>query len=273
MRNSRLHAGVAYTLLSIAAALAIVPLLGVLIVATGRPDDVSGNVSFGSLHLGNFKQAWDQANMASAMRTSLTISICATVLTVLLCVPAGYALAMFKIRFRGLLFVLLISGLMLPNESIIIPLFFDYRRVGLDSSLLGVILVEAGLSIAFGAFWMRAFFLNAPTGLVEAARIDGANSLTILTRILSPLAVPQILALIVLVFVWTWNDLLNPLVLLTGSDKQSVTMALAIFQGQHQTNYALLAAAALITAAPVVLVYVVMQRSFSRGLVTGAIRE
>ena len=273
MRTSLLHRGLGYTLLTVAAALAIVPLLGVFIVATGKASDLGGNVTLGSLHLGNFREAWDQAAMWDALKTSFTISACATALTVLLCVPAGYALALFKFPFRGLLFLVILSGLMLPNESIIIPLFFDFRRVGLDNGLVGVVLVEAGLSIAFGAFWMRACFLNAPTGLVEAARLDGANSLTILTRILAPLAVPQILAMIVLTFVWTWNDLLNPLVLLSGGSSQTAPMALAIFQGQHQTNYALLASAALITAAPVVLVYVVLQRSFSRGLVAGAVRE
>ncbi len=268
-----MHRGVGYVLLTVAAALAIVPLLGVFIVATGRADDFGGNVTLGALHFENFKAAWDQADMSDALKTSFTISVCATAITVLLCVPAGYALALFKFPLRGFLFLLLLSGLMLPNESIIIPLFFDFRRVGLDDSLLGLIFVEAALSIAFGAFWMRASFMNIPSGLVDAARLDGANSFVILTRVLAPLAVPQILAMVVLTFVWTWNDLLNPLVLLSGGTSQTAPMALAIFQGQHQTNYALLAAAALITAAPVLLVYVVMQRSFNRGLVAGAIRE
>ena len=268
-----MHRVVGYTLLTIAAALAVVPMIGVFIVATGKPSDLGGNVTFGALHWDNFRQAWDQANMASALKTSLTISVFATLLTVAVCIPAGYALAMFKVPMRAFLLVVILSGLTLPNESIIIPLFFDFRRVGLDNGMVGVILVEAGLSIAFGAFWMRAFFLNSPPSLVEAARIDGANTFTVLTRILAPLARPQILAMVVLTFVWTWNDLLNPLVLLSGGSLQTAPMALAIFQGQHQTNYALLASAALITAAPVVLVYVVLQRSFSRGLVAGAVRE
>jgi raffinose/stachyose/melibiose transport system permease protein len=215
----------------------------------------------------------DQAQMGQALSTSFVISACATALTVVVCVPAGYALALFPIRGRGVLFVVLLTGLMLPNESLIIPLFYDLRSVGLDNSLVAVVLVEAGLSIAFGAFWMRAYFLGAPTGLVEAARIDGANTFVILTRILSPLAVPQILALIVLVFVWTWNDLLVPLVLLSGGQTATAPMALAIFQGQHRTNYAYLSAAALLTALPVILVYIVMQRSFNRGIVSGAVRE
>jgi raffinose/stachyose/melibiose transport system permease protein len=273
VRVPKAQRNLGYAVLAVASAIALVPLLGVLDMALSSPDETGGTLSIGSLHFGNFKTVWTLGQLSQGLATSFFISISATTLTVLLAVPAGYALASFKIRFRAFLFIVLLSGLMLPNESLIIPLFFDLRSVGLGDTTWSVVMVETALSLAFGTFWMRAFFLDAPSGLVEAARIDGANSFTILTRILAPLAVPQILALVVLVFVWTWNDLLVPLVLLSGGRTTTAPMALAIFQGQHATNYAYLSAAAILTAFPVVLVYIALQRSFSRGIVSGAIRE
>jgi raffinose/stachyose/melibiose transport system permease protein len=259
--------------LLVAALVAVVPLVGVVLMAVGAPTDVGGKITLGSPHFGNFRVVWNQAQLPTALRTSLFISGMATVLTIVLSVPAGYAFASFTFPFRSLLFVVVLAGLMLPNESLIIPLFYDFRRFGLENSIWGVIFVETALTLAFGSFWMRSFFLNSPGSIVDAARVDGANSFVILIRILAPLARPQVLALAVLTFVWTWNDLLVPLVLLSGGTHVTAPMTLAIFQGQHATNYAYLSAAAILTAVPVIAVYVLLQRSFTRGVMAGAVRE
>jgi raffinose/stachyose/melibiose transport system permease protein len=273
MRTPRTQSVIAHAILVLAGLAALAPLVGVLVMALGSSEELGGKVRLGAPHFSNFQVVWSQAQLPQALGTSLTISVVATLLTVVLSVPAGYAFASFRFPFRALLFVIMLSGLMLPNESLIIPLFFDFRSLGIDNSLWGVILVETGLSLAFGSFWMRSFFLSAPSGLVDAARTDGANTFVILIRVLAPLARPQVLALAVLTFVWTWNDLLVPLVLLSGGSSVTAPMTLAIFQGQHLTNYAYLAAAALLTVMPVVVVYVALQRSFARGVMAGAVRE
>ena len=171
-----------------------------------------------------------------------------------------------------MLFLLLVFGLLIPLEAMIVPLYFDLRSVDLADTYWAVILPEIGFSVAFGAFWMRAYFLSSPRVLVEAARLDGASSLQTLTRILMPLARPQMLTLGVLFFVWNWNDFLLPLVMLSGSQLQTAPISLVFFQGQHTTNYTYLAAGALIVIAPVVAVYVGLQRSFSRGVLAGAVK-
>jgi raffinose/stachyose/melibiose transport system permease protein len=274
VKVSRTQTVTAHGLLVVASLVAIVPLVAVALMALSSPNEVGGSIDLnGPFHFGNFQVVWDTAQLPTALRTSLFISGLATLFTIVLSVPAGYALAAFQFPLRGLLFVILLAGLMLPNESLIIPLFFDFRHVGLADSLWGVVLVETALTLAFGSFWMRTFFLDAPRDIVDAARVDGANSFVILTRVLTPIAMPQVLALAVLSFVWTWNDLLVPLVLLSGGRHATAPMTLAIFQGQHATNYAYLSAAALMTAMPVIAVYVLLQRSFARGVMSGAIRE
>ena len=273
MRISRTQSIGSRVILIVAALAALAPLVGVLVMALGSPQEVGGQVTLGSPHFANFQVVWKEAQLPQALRTSLLISCMATLLTLVLSIPAGYAFASFRFPLRGVLFVVILAGLMLPNESLIIPLFFDFRKLGLDNSLWGVVLVETALSLAFGSFWMRSFFLSAPGGIVDAARMDGANTFVILARLLVPLARPHVLALAVLTFVWTWNDLLVPLVLLSGGGYITAPMTLAVFQGQHATNYAYLSAAALMTALPVILVYVVLQRSFARGVMAGAMRE
>ena len=273
MKSARAHAITGQLVVTCAAAIAVVPLIGVVIMALGEPNTQDSSIRLSdSFHFGNFKDVWELTDLGTALATSFKISITATLLTLLLSVPAGYALAQFRFPLRGLLFLILLGGLMLPNESLIIPLFFDFREIGLADNILGVILVETALGLAFGSFWMRSFVLNAPPDIIDAGKLDGANSFVILTRLLVPMAVPQLLALIVLSFVWTWNDLLVPLVMLSGGRQLTAPMTLATFQGQYTTDYTYLSAAAILTALPVIVVYIVLQRSFAHGITSGAIK-
>jgi raffinose/stachyose/melibiose transport system permease protein len=263
-----------YVLLGVAAVIALLPFVGVLLLSLGDPGNSSASISLSSgLHWSNFADVWSTTGFSSSMATSALITSIVVVVSVALSVPAGYALALTSMPGRRVLLALLIFGLLIPIEAMIIPLYFDLRAFHIADTIWGVVLPEVGFSVAFGAFWMRAFFLGAPRSLVEAARLDGANSLQTLLRVLLPLARPQMLTLAVLFFVWNWNDFLLPLVMLSGSDLQTAPIALVFFQGQHTTNYTYLAAGSLIVIAPVVLLYLLLQRSFTRGMLAGAIKE
>jgi raffinose/stachyose/melibiose transport system permease protein len=262
-----------HLVITVATLIAGVPFLGVVILALGTPGDSSATLSFSSAtHWSNFADVWGTEGFSSSMWTSTIITSVVVAVSMVLSVPAGYALALTNFRGRSVLFLLMVFGLLIPLEAMIVPLYFDLRAVNLADNYWSVILPEVGFSVAFGAFWMRAFFMGSPRALVEAARLDGANSLQTLIRILLPLARPQMLTLAVLFFVWNWNDFLLPLVMLSGSDLQTAPISLVFFQGQHTTNYTYLAAGALIVIAPVVVIYVVLQRSFARGVMAGAVK-
>jgi raffinose/stachyose/melibiose transport system permease protein len=269
-RRSRI---LGYAVMSIATLIAGIPFVGVAVLALGEPGDSSGSLSFTSAtHWSNFADVWHTEGFSTSMVTSTIITGATVVISMLLSVPAGFALALTNFRGRNALFLLMVFGLLIPLEAMIVPLYFDLRSVNLADDYWSVILPECAFSVAFGAFWMRAFFLGSPRALVEAARLDGANSWQTLTRILLPLARPQMLTLAVLFFVWNWNDFLLPLVMLSGSALQTAPISLVYFQGQHTTNYTYLAAGALIVIAPVVLIYVGLQRSFARGVLAGAVK-
>jgi raffinose/stachyose/melibiose transport system permease protein len=263
-----------YVLLSLAALVSLGPLIGVMVLALGEPGQIGINLDISkATNVGNFAEVWDKGGFGPAIRTSFIITMIVVVVSVILSVPAGYAFALMDFPGRTAIFVLLILGILMPLESMIVPLFLDMRRFGLDNNYWSVILPQIGFSVAFGAFWMRAFFIQSARSLVEAAWIDGANSWQTLTRVLVPLARPQMLTLAVLFFVWNWNDFLLPLVMLSGSDLQTAPMALVTFQGARRTDFAYVGAASIITIIPVVIVFILLQRSFTRGILAGSIKE
>ena len=177
-------------------------------------------------------------------------------------------------RFRGdqALFYLFLLGLMVPLESTVVPLYYDLRDLGLTDTYAALIFPQVGVSVAFGTFWMRAFFRSVPRSLVEAARLDGSSSWSTLWRVVLPVGRPAVLTMMVLVFMWTWNEFLLALVMVSDESLRTAPLGLAFFSGRNTTDFALLAAGSVIVATPVVILYVFLQRHFIRGMLTGAVK-
>jgi raffinose/stachyose/melibiose transport system permease protein len=254
--------------------IAIYPLFGIFFVALAPAAATTTGILPLPSHVvwGNFSQAWNMSGLGPALENSAIIASTVVALASLLSILAGYALGTLKPRGSGFLFYVFIAGLIMPYEAMIIPLYYDMRGVGLTGSYWSLILPESGLYLAFGIFWMRAFFRAVPQSLLDAARIDGASSWTILWRVLLPFGRPAVFTMMVLFFIWSWNEFLLPLVMLAATERQTATLALVSFQGQHITELSLQTAAALIVAVPVLIVYVIFQRQFIRGMLSGALK-
>ena len=221
---------------------------------------------------GSFATAWSDGHFASYLRSSTIVAAAVVAIATVLSILAGYAFGMMRFRGEQILFYVLLLGLMVPLEATIVPLYYDLRDLGLTDTYWALILPQAGVSVAFGTFWMRAFFRSVPRSLVEAARLDGSSSWSTLRRVVLPLARPAVLTMVVLVFMWTWNEFLLALVMVSDEDLRTAPLGLAFFQGRNTSDEALLAAGALIVAAPVVLVYLFLQRHFIRGMLSGAVK-
>jgi len=163
----------------------------------------------------------------------------------------------------------LLAGLLLPAEAFIIPLYFNLRSVHVTDSYWALILPQTAQSLAFGIFWMRNQFLSFPGEVIEAARIDGATDLRTLWQVVVPPSIPAIMTMCLLVTMWTWNEFLMPLVMVTRDELRTAPLGLAFFQGQHLTDYSLLAAAGVIVALPIVVLYFFLQRQFISGMLNG----
>ena len=182
----------------------------------------------------------------------MIVTVSVVVLSSLLSILAGYAFGMMRFRGDQALFYLFLLGLMVPLESTVVPLYYDLRDLGLTDTYAALIFPQVGVSVAFGTFWMRAFFRSVPRSLVEAARLDGSSSWSTLWRVVLPVGRPAVLTMMVLVFMWTWNEFLLALVMVSDESLRTAPLGLAFFSGRNTTDFALLAAGSVIVATPVV---------------------
>ena len=272
MRISRFERAANYVILIGFAAVVLAPVGVILSLAFGPPDAAAERTG-GGFHPENFAAAWEIGRFGQYLVTSVLVAAIVVVVSVTASILAGYALGTMRFPGRSTVFWLILLGIMVPTEAFVVPLYFDLRQLGLTNTVWGVALPQIAMSIAFGSYWMRTYFRSSSISLIEAARLDGAGSWRILWQILVPVGRPAILTLVLLVFMWTWNEFLIPLVMSPNATIRTAPLGLAFFQGQYTQGTALLAAGAVLVAAPVVLLYVLLQRHFIAGMLEGSVRE
>jgi raffinose/stachyose/melibiose transport system permease protein len=265
----------AYAVLGLFSAIALYPVLGILGLALHTKDDqITGFALPTSFSLETFQKAWVQGEFATGLWSSFIVAVAVTAVSVVVSIGTGYAFGTMRFRGDGILFGLILLGLIFPYEATVIPLYYDLEMLGLTNTYWALILPQIGLSIPFGTFWMRAFFRSTPRSLIEAARVDGASSLTILVRVLLPQAKPALLTLSALIFMYTWNEFLLALVMIQDPDKTTAPLGLSFFATATRAgDPTAVAAAAVIVALPVIAVYVILQRHFIRGITAGSVKE
>ena len=242
-------------------------------VFTALSPSRSGQIDLLNPHFENFVTAWNTGNFGSAMIASGVITIGAVLGQTVLAILSGFAFGVLGVMGQKVLFPLILFGLMISAEVFIIPLYYTFQSLGLTNSWLGLIIIQIGMGVPFGVFWMRATFRAVPKSLIEAAEMDGARSWRMLWQILLPISRPAVLTLALLSFMWTWNDFFLSLVFIADPSIQPATLALGVFQGQHSLDVNMLAAGSLIVALPVLVLYAFFQRHFIRGVLNGALKE
>ncbi len=213
--------------------------------------------------------------MALFALNSIQVALLSVVGQVLSATVVAYGFSRFRFPYRNVLFVLLLSTLVMPREVLLIPNFLLFRYLGLFNTLTPLWL-PSFFGGAFNVFLLRQFLMTLPPDLDEAAKIDGANSWTILWRILVPLCQPAIATVAIFTFLNHWNEFLEPLVYLSSTDKFTLALGLRFFQTQpndaQEPRDQLLMAASLTMTAPVLLLFFACQRYFIRGIVMSGIK-
>ena len=251
----------------------LVPFAGLVLAALNPPGTIVSGLAWPKHPtLATFGDAWSAAGFGGLLRNSAVIVLGVVPLSLVCAILAGYAFATMEFRGRKVLFGFLLLGLTLPYEAAVVPLYYDLRSFGLTDTPLALILALVGLFMPFGAFWMRQQFLAVPAELVEAAALDGANSWTVLWRVLVPCARPALTTLGLLYFLWGWNQFLLALILIQDPAKRTAPAGLGFFVGAYSMDVPMLAAATLIVITPVVLVYLFFQRHFISGMLAGAVK-
>jgi raffinose/stachyose/melibiose transport system permease protein len=261
-------------LLVVLSLLALFPVILTISTAMKTPEDVLVNPFgfFSTFSTENLVTAWTVGSFSDYVLNSFLLSVPSTILVVILSTMAGYAFARLPFPGRTVAFYLVMLGLLVPFFTYMIPLYFQLRGIGLLNTLVGVNLVLATTGMAFGTFFMRAFFTDLPTELEQAARIDGASEWQIFLRIMVPLVSSGAGALAVFTFLQNWNNFLVPLLYLPGGEYRPLTTGLYLFLGGRSIDIGPLAAGTLITILPVIVLFVVMQKQVTQGFLSGAVK-
>jgi ABC-type glycerol-3-phosphate transport system permease component len=230
-------------------------------------------------HWENYADMWNALPFANFFVNSVKLATLNTVGQLISCSMAAYAFSALRFRFRGPLFGLLLVTLIIPFQVVLVPNFILYRILPHPFSTSGnwigtqePLWVGAFLGGAFGTFLLRQFFLSIPRELGDAARVDGANPWQIYRHIYLPLARPALATLAIFTFMWSWNDFINPIIYLRDVQSFTLTAGLSLFQGQYVGKWPLLMAGALVSVIPMIILFVVAQRHFVRGIALTGIK-
>ncbi|HEY1369967.1 MAG TPA: carbohydrate ABC transporter permease [Gaiellaceae bacterium] len=220
----------------------------------------------------NYTDAWSSNSFDRYFLNSVVVAGLTTVLSVLLASMMAYAFARFRFPGRRLLFGLLLVGLMVPTMMLIIPQFLLARRLGLLDSLAGLVVFYVGGTLALNTFLLRGFFESIPRELEEAMLVDGANAWTRYRKLIMPLSRPALATVAIFSFLASWDEFVWALTIINDPSKRTLPIAIALFQGEHQTSWGLVFAASVIAVAPVIAVFLAAQRQFVSGIATGAVK-
>lgn len=207
------------------------------------------------------------ARIGRAFLNSAIVSLGSVIVVVISSAMAAYPLARMQFRGRNVIFALLVGSLMIPNAVILVPQYVLTQRLGWLSTYQGMIVPEAAMTFAFGVFLLRQFFLTIPRELEDAARIDGAGTWRVFTRIVLPLSQPVLAALAIFAFRSAWNDFLWPLIAVNKPDMFPLPVALALLRGAYASeSYGPIMAGATLSALPLLLVFLVANRRIVEGV-------
>ncbi|MDX1699735.1 MAG: carbohydrate ABC transporter permease [Melioribacteraceae bacterium] len=217
-----------------------------------------------------YELLFTRLNVAVNFMKSLFLSVMVTIISLFLNSMAGYAFAKYRFAGRDKLFKLLLSSMIIPAQVTMLPLFLMLKSVGLINTYMAIII--PGLANIFGIFLIRQYAMSISDSLIEAARIDGASDFMIYFKIILPLCKPILVTLAIFTFMGVWNDFLWPLIALTDNSMYTLPVSLANLMGEHTKDPELMMAGSVVTIIPVIIVFLVLQKYYIRGIMMGSVK-
>jgi raffinose/stachyose/melibiose transport system permease protein len=260
---------------SLAALVMLVPFAVMVLNAFKSPGDYSSNGPLSwptSFYTKGLRTYWTQVNFPLKLWNSIVISGAVAIGGVVVSVFNAYALGIGRVKGRMSIVALFLLANMLPQETIVYPLYYAAKQLGVYNSRISVIVIFIVIQSAFGTYLLASVLGTFPRALLEAAALDGAGHWTILWRVVLPNIRPTLSVLLVFFFIWTWNEFFIPLVMLIDNSTQTIPVALASLQGDRLMDAPTTNAGALISLLPAVLFFLVFQRTLTRGVTSGAVK-
>ncbi|MBB6670669.1 carbohydrate ABC transporter permease [Cohnella nanjingensis] len=276
--------GAVYALLLLGAAIAFLPFAWMLLTSFKTFEEVNQipiRILPHSLHWDNYAQALNQMSFFKFMGNTVFITILSIVGTVLSCSVTAYAFAKYRFPGKNMIFGIVLATMMIPGQITSIPLYIQYQKFGWIDTYYPLIVPLFFATTSFGVFLLRQFFMTIPNELTEAARLDGCGEFRIFRSIVIPLVAPALTSLAVFVFLWTWNDLFNPVLYLQSIEKFTLSQGLTILTLSQSREagpaglipWQLTSAAMIVVTLPSVLVFFFAQKQFVEGIAMTGIKS
>ncbi len=262
-----------YGLLALGAVLALLPMVWMVsasLMQAGAANSYPPRLLPDEVTFEHYRTLFTRLNLGRYLLNSTIIAFTVTAISLLINSMAGYAFAKLRFRGRDRLFRLLATGLVIPVQVSMLPLFLLLRELGLINTYWGVII--PGMASIFGIFLIRQYALSVPDELLDAARIDGASEFRIYWSVVLPVIRPILATLAIWTFLSSWNDFMWPLIVLSDDTMYTLPVALANLAGERVQDTELMMAGSVLTVLPVMLVFIVLQRYYIEGITMGSVK-
>jgi multiple sugar transport system permease protein len=228
------------------------------------------------LSLDSYQRLWDyQAGLRAYLANSFGAAFLTIAFTLLLVVPAGYGLARFNVPFKEVIFILLLLALIIPYQALLTPIFLMFAKLKLTNTLIGLAILHTAIQLPFSVYIMRNSFEAVPRELEEAAVMDGGSSWQVLIKVFIPAVVPAIVTVTLFAFITSWNEFLGALVIMSKQSSFTLPVILAAARTETAlggTDWGMLQAGVTISIVPCVAIYLLLQRYYVSGLLSGAVK-
>lgn len=262
-----------WTALILIGAFVFLPLLWMINTALKPSSQTFTLGFFTSFTLENFKNVITDQRILCYLKNSLMVSILSSLLSTLISACAAYSFSKFRYRGRKSAMTLIMMSQAFPHAILLLTIYLIMRNLGLLDSYLSLVLSFITFTLPVGSWTLKNYFDQIPNALIESAKIDGAGQLAVLRKVIFPLAVPGMISVAIYGFVWSWNDLLYSLTLVTSADKRTLAPGLILtYMGEFQSNWANMMAASIVVSVPVTLMFIFLQRYFIQGMTAGAVK-
>jgi raffinose/stachyose/melibiose transport system permease protein len=257
------------------AVMMMIPFVIMLLNAFKSPAEYSANGPMSlptHLYFKGLSNFWNRVDFPQKLVNSIWISGTVAILAAIVSLFNAYALGIGRVKGRLWIVGLFLLANMLPQESLIYPLYYGAKQIGLYNSQWAVIIIFTVIQSAFGTYLLASVFSRFPPSILEAAALDGANKWQILWRVVYPISRPTLAVLVIFFFIWTYNEFFIPLVMLIDNSTQTIPVALASLQGDRMMDATTINAGSLLSLLPAVIFFFIFQRTLTRGITAGAVK-
>nr|WP_226984141.1 carbohydrate ABC transporter permease [Halothermothrix orenii] len=224
------------------------------------------------LYLNNYFEAWKTAHLGNRFINSIIVSIVAMVVTVLLGALVSYFIARFQFKWKNILYVIFIFGMLVPIHGTLVPMFILMRKIGLINTRWALIFPYIGFNLPLTIFILVSYMKGLPTEVEEAAVVDGCGIFKIFWSFILPMSRPALATVSILNFIFNWNEFSFALVLINSDSLKTIPLGLASFAGKYSTNYGVQMAALTMVLIPIIIFYLIMEEHLIKGMSSGAVK-